>query len=112
MSVRQRGTQVRRRLHAEEIGGQQGMRPLPVGYLAFLVHKAEPPWNHNTLTPGEAVLRLLDNTVLARANAKSALATFEQVVLQAKAIQGERGDARDFAGSLLDWADEASHSPC
>ena len=53
------------------------------------------------MRPGQAVLKLFDNTIQARAIPGRALDTFAVVMQSAVAIEGLRGDAATAAREIL-----------
>jgi hypothetical protein len=91
-----------RRCRVEELGGRAGTKPLPVGLIVATKYHPGAQWRPRPISAGEALLRLLDNTVLARSQPRLALATLQQVVPGAVALKGKRGEARDVIQSLFD----------
>jgi hypothetical protein len=93
----------RRRFQAvESLGGRAGTSPLPVKVLALTRYERGASWDPGTLSPGQAVLALLDNTVVARSEPESALRIFGQAVVGVSAISSLRGEAHQTAPLLLD----------
>lgn len=86
------------------IGGVVGEEPARVGLIASLVYAPEAGWEVATLRPGDAVLRLFGNAVLARLRPEEALSAFSRAVGGAVAIDGTRGDARAAAAALIEYA--------
>jgi hypothetical protein len=86
---------------AEEFGSQTGSGAIPLGALAQLEHEPRHGWAVKAMTSGQAVLALLDNTVLARARTGDALARFSLAVPGATLISGTRGEAIEAAETLL-----------
>jgi hypothetical protein len=86
---------------AEALGAEVGSKPLPVGLLAFTRFRAGARFRPRALTPGKALISVLENTVPARRRPKASVAALRQVVEVAPAIKGVRGDARDAARALL-----------
>ncbi len=89
------------RLTAEELGGKVGKTPLRVGLIALCKYRPRARWRPTELTPGEAALALLDNTVLARIRPKFALPRLGRAAERARAIRSARGDADETAQRLL-----------
>jgi hypothetical protein len=85
----------------EELGGQAGKRPLPIGLIALTQYKARTRWRPRPLSPAQALLALLDNTVVAQQRPQFALATLGAAVPDALALRGPRGEADAIAPSLL-----------
>lgn len=90
------------RCPAEALGGVPGIGPLPVGLVALSEYRPGARWRPRVLPPGQAVLELLAHTVPARRRPKAALATLEQVALQAPTLKGNRGEAGETVRAILD----------
>jgi hypothetical protein len=82
-------------------GSRARLKALPVGLIALAEYQPGARWRPRPLTPGLAVLGLLAHTIPARHRPAAALATLEQVVTQARAVKGKRGDAEHTAQMLL-----------
>lgn len=76
-------------------------QPLPVGLVVVTRYRQGATWRPVTISSGEAVLALLENTVAARARARQTLAVLRAAVLGAEALAGERGDADQLVDALL-----------
>ena len=100
ISVRREGGRPCKR-RAEEEGGKAGTRPLPVGLVAMTEFREGATWRPRKLTPGEAMLALLDNTVLAQYKPDVALPILERTAVGAAAIRSRRGEADELAPVLL-----------
>lgn len=87
---------------AEALGGRVGTDPLPVGLLAVLRYEPGATWEPRPLLPGQAVLALLDNTVLARSQPEFALSALGQAAAGATAFSSARGEAQDIGPQLLE----------
>jgi hypothetical protein len=85
---------------ADQFGAKTGRRPLSIGLVASLRYKRGSIWQPQLLSPAEAVLELLDNTVMAQYLTN--LATLKAAVTNAAALKSERGEAKDIAKLLLD----------
>lgn len=101
LSLREQDGKARRKCRPEELGAEIGQAPLPVGLVVATEYHPEADWQARSLTPGQALLVLLDNTVAARSQPEHALTTLRQVVTQAKAIQADRGAADEVTPALL-----------
>jgi hypothetical protein len=86
----------------ESFGGPPGTRPLPVGLVALSEYRHGARWRPRRLTPGQAVLALLANTVPARERPASALAALGRAVVGAPVLKGTRGEASEVADVLLE----------
>lgn len=102
LSVRVRGTAARRRVTPGGLGAEVGAEPWPVGLVAAVAHRPGARWDPRALSPGEAVLALLDNTVRARSRPGPALRTLAAAVRGVPALAGPRGGARPAAAALLE----------
>jgi len=101
LSVREEGSRRPRRYSPEDWGARPGVKPLPVGLIAVTQYSPGARWRPRALSPGEAALALLANTVPARSRPAAALAALRHVACQATALQGKRGDAAITAEALL-----------
>jgi hypothetical protein len=82
-------------------------KPLVAGVVAFLKYKVDAGWSPLKMSPGEAVLSLFDNTVLAQKRAKFALRVLSTLVEHAEAVRTLRPDVSLAAPALLDLASKA-----
>ncbi|MBN1933885.1 MAG: hypothetical protein JW934_04440 [Anaerolineae bacterium] len=85
----------------EALGGQAGDDPLPVGLVVVAHYQPRARWRPQTLSPAQAVLALMDNTVAARRDPAHSMLILKQVVMSAKTIQGKRGEAKRIIPALL-----------
>jgi hypothetical protein len=79
--------------------GRVGRAPLPVGAVVLCRFGART--RLEPMSPGRAVLALLQQTVAARAQAATAMARLARIASTAPVVAGTRGEARDFARALL-----------
>src|SRR5262249_36922792 len=79
LCIRQEGGAPTLRCPVEELGGRAGTEPLPVGLIVMAEYRPAAPWRPRALTPGQAMLGLLDNTVLAQVRPRFALALLRRV---------------------------------
>jgi len=101
LEIRDQGDTRQTKVTIEELGGQAGIRPLPVGLVVMTQFKAGATWRPRKLTPGKGVLELLSNTVSARREPEKALVTLQHVVASAEVVKGARGECRDIVKSIL-----------
>lgn len=87
---------------AEDFGGSNGRRPLPVGLIVVTRFRAGAVWRPRVLSAGQAILSLMANSGSARKNPDAAFELFEQAVSGALALKGVRGEANEVARNLLD----------
>ena len=102
LELRERGDTLQSKVNVEELGGQSGIRPLPVGLVVMTQFKAGARWRPRRLSPGKGILELLSNTVSARRAPEKALVTLQHVVADAEVVKGARGECRDIVKSILD----------
>jgi hypothetical protein len=108
LHLREENGESRKRLQVEGLGGYPGVSPLPVGRIVVTQYEPGARWRPRLITPAQAVLVLLENTVLARTRSGLALDTLRLAVLgEGNAVKSKRGEAIDMISSLLDLHDEA-----
>ncbi|MCB0166994.1 MAG: hypothetical protein KDI79_22395 [Anaerolineae bacterium] len=100
LSVRQGYDLNTKKYRAEELGGQVGVEPLPVGLVVITQYQPAAPWRPLKLSPAQAMLALMNNTVAALRGPEVSLPILKQVVLQAKTIKSKRGEAEDVVPLL------------
>ncbi len=96
---------------AEDLGGQSGTEPLPVGLVVLASHRVGAEWQPETLTAGQAVIEMLAHTVPARLRPAASLQALERAVARAIVLKGERGEAGELAPRLLQLLEASSASP-
>jgi hypothetical protein len=105
LSIRTDGGGERYRCGAEALGGRRGVKPLPVGLIAVTEYQEGARWRPRRLSPGQAALALLANTVPVRRRPAAAVAALHQVICHATALKGARGEAERVADALLSSMD-------
>jgi len=85
----------------KELGGTAGSRPLPVGLVLFTSYREGASCELNPLTPGGAVLSMLQNTLSARRQPELVLPVLERIAANAPAFSCARGEAEDLVAQLL-----------
>jgi hypothetical protein len=85
----------------EALGGRCGYKPLPVGLVIVSNYEEGAQWRPRRLSAGEGALALLANTVSARREPATMLATLQKVVLNTTVLKGKRGDARQVVEFIL-----------
>lgn len=89
------------KIDARHLGPKIGQGALPIGAIMVCRYEAGATWRPQELSPGQALLALLDNTVAARSRTQAALQTLEKVVAATPAYQGERGEAEAVIAEIL-----------
>jgi hypothetical protein len=103
LSIRQQSGKRPKKCPVESIGGLRGRRPIPVGLIVMTKYQPKARWQPRVLSPGQALLEVLDNTVLARIRSKFALAVLQHIVLSAQTIKSKRAEAQDVVKVLLSY---------
>jgi hypothetical protein len=77
---------------------------LPLGLVVVAQYRHGATWAPRTLSPGEAVIQLVANTIPAQARPEETMAAVRSAVDGSGAVglQGDRGDAAEIAQQLLD----------
>jgi hypothetical protein len=101
LSIRGPNGQPPRKQQVEEWGERPGTRPLPVGRIVFTEYREGARWRPRALSPGEAMLAMFENTVLAQYKPDLALSVLCRTTSQATALRGKRGEAGELASQLL-----------
>jgi hypothetical protein len=102
LGLRARNGRPGKRFAIEELGGHSGTQPLEVALVAVLKYRPGARWRPRALSPGEATLALLANTVCARTRPRFALDILRRVAERAVACRGDRCEAEDMVAPLLE----------
>jgi hypothetical protein len=78
-----------------------GRKSIPVGMIVHTQYRHRGRWQPVGITRGEALLSLVDNTILARKYPKEMLKAAAKVVSNAVALKSDRGEADVAANWLL-----------
>ena len=89
------------RASKQPTGMPVGKRPLPVRLVALTHYMPGEHWRSEALSPGEAVLALMENTVPVRHRPEATLKTLREVVTRAPVIKGVRGEVEEAVERLL-----------
>lgn len=87
---------------AHMLGAEVGSEPLDVALVVFAKYQVTSCWQARPVSPGNAMLRLLANTVCARKRPHQALACLRLVALKAPAFLAVRGECGDAVKPVLD----------
>jgi hypothetical protein len=101
LSIREEGKAQGVNCPPERLGARSGTRPLPVGLVALSEYRRGARWRARSLSPGQAVLALLANTVPARSRPAAALEALQRVVAHATTLRAIRGEAEETVDALL-----------
>ncbi len=84
----------------EALGGQAATEPLPVGMIVSSRYEEGARWRPRPLSPGRALMTLLDNTVQVRKQPQAAMQTLQKAAMNAEAFGSKRGEADQVAAWL------------
>ncbi len=84
----------------ERLGGRAGTDPLPVGMVVVTHVDPTAEWHPRLITPAQALLAVMDNTVAARRSPAHSMPILRQVVMHARTIQSPRGDSTATAARI------------
>jgi hypothetical protein len=107
LSIRIRGSRWPRRVTAGELGARTSEDPLRVGLVAAATYRPGERWQPRELSSADALLVMLQNTVVARSRPAFALDVLAATAAGVSALRGCHADAASTAGSLLDHLDRA-----
>lgn len=110
LELRREGEYTQTKITVDELGGESGTKPLPVGLVLITGFKKGARWRPRKLSAGEGVLEMLFNTVSARRSPEKAMATLQRVTEQAEVLKGARGNAGDVVSRVLRRVEERVES--
>lgn len=85
----------------DALGGVAGTTPLPVGLIVDTYYRPGARWRPQVLTPGQALLALMANTVAAQGDPRHSMPMLRHAVADATGLCGPRGTARATAIDLV-----------
>ena len=86
----------------EQLGGVAGAEPLELGLAVITYYRPGAEWRPKRISSGAAALGLLSNTVTARSRPDVAMRSITRALEGAIALEGERGEAQEMVGQLLE----------
>jgi hypothetical protein len=89
------------RVPVEELGGNAGTGPAPVGLVAHLRYDEGDGGGMQPVSRGRSVLHLVDNAVPAQSRPRAVMTALVAAVEHAVTLEGTRADADDTAKDLL-----------
>jgi hypothetical protein len=104
LGLRSRDSRTETAVRVEEFGGVSADTALPMTLAAVTHYVPGAEWNARRLSPGESVLALLSRTVPARTRPQEAMEYLTRAIEGAVVLEGERGEAEEFAEMILDGA--------
>lgn len=78
-----------------------GTRPVPVRLVALTHYEPGARWQAQALSPGQALLALMESTVPVRHRPAATLETLREIVASAPVIKGVRGEVEEAVERLL-----------
>lgn len=90
---------------ATDLGARDAAAPLPVGLIVATHYRAGAAWRPRELRGVRAVVPIIDNTILARREARQLLRLSARLAPGAVTLQGARPEAAEVAPRLLAYLD-------
>jgi hypothetical protein len=94
----------------ETLGECAGQSSLPVGVIVVTAHRAGARWRPRPLSPGQALLALIRNTLVARARPDLTIKILGRAVRGVRALASRRDEADAVAATLL--SNESAEEHC
>jgi hypothetical protein len=88
---------------AVEMGWTRELPAAPVSAVVATRYAQGEVWEPSVLSSGQAVVRLLENTVSARTEPSRAMAYLARMVERAVCVEGPRGECEEAAEAILEW---------
>lgn len=88
---------------ASELGWGPDLEPIQPKVILLTRFQADAEWRPKPLSSGEAVLKMLENTVCARPEPEKSIRHLSACVQESKAFESQRGEAGVTAQDILDW---------
>jgi hypothetical protein len=86
----------------DELGGVAGEHPIPIGLVVAARFRPGGHWDPQPLSTGAGALALLENAVPAQDRPEQTIRHISRAIAGATVLQGERGEADETAGILLE----------
>jgi hypothetical protein len=100
LALRGEEGQAGRKTPIELLVRQAGSAPLPIGLVVVTQHQAGARWQPRLLWADQALLALMDNTMVARREPEYSTPILREAVLGTKCIQSKRGEASRVAPAI------------
>jgi hypothetical protein len=107
LSIRSADGTTSQRCGPEEFGARTASKPLPIGLSAITKYLPGTRWRPRSLSTGQAVLALLEDTLSAQLDPEGTLRVLHKTLAPALVVKGPRGEADETAEQLLDTLDGA-----
>jgi len=92
-----------------DLGAQTATGPMPVYAVVFTRFEPEGEFHPSPITPGRAIMEVLNNVVAVRANPRKSLCTARSATSKSIVLESTRGEASQAAALLLQLAGQASN---
>jgi hypothetical protein len=102
LQMREPGGGVQRPVSVAQLSGIAGREALPVSHVVFSRYLAGARWTPEPISAGRAALEMMRHAIPVQHAPARVMATLAKLMERAHAFTGERGEARETAGSLLD----------
>lgn len=89
-------------LSVEDLGGVAGTDPLPVAVVAVTHYRPDGEWQPRELSHAAGALAMLEHAVPAQARPEQTMRVLRKALEGAVILEGERGEADEVAGDLLE----------
>ena len=89
----------------EELGGEIGSEPIPVGLVLLTQYREGSLWKPERLSPGQGMMEVIPHTIPRNYNAEFSLKVLNTAVRDAIILKMFRGEADEFAIKILSYFD-------
>ena len=86
---------------AEELGGEAGEEPVPVGLVVVTTYRPGGSWSPRRLSAAQGVLAVMEHAVAIRDRPEQTVAVLRGALEGAEVLEGQRGECAEMAQSLL-----------
>jgi len=100
LSIRD-STGIGKPVRAEDLGGRIAVNAFSLGTIVHTKYEREQAWQPHVLSAGQAMMALLENTVMVRESPKRAMEILGRSVRDVLAFAGPRGEAEQIVHHLL-----------
>jgi hypothetical protein len=104
LSIRKEGEHAQTDRSVDELGGRQGMEPVPVKLVFLTEFERNAEWLPQILTPGQGVMELLPHALGLRCNPEFTFKVLNLIGERAIIASSKRGEISDLASRLLKFA--------
>jgi hypothetical protein len=103
LSIRKEGEYEQTERPVEELGGQQGTEPIPVGMVFLTEFEPGAEWNPRVLSAGQGLMGLLPHTLALRHNPEFVFKVLNLITKRAIIASSQRGEVSKFAPLILNF---------